>query len=406
MEPEDGQWLTAEDGMVYTVEYAAYLDAVMTLSEESAPQENIPEGVLATQSRTVEALSFDEKFVAHIGTVGYESFPAAMKAVKEGETVVLLKDVDSDGMYMASSKGSLASGAVQIANNVTVDLNGHTIKASDKATTSDNQRNGVFYGVFSVKDKDYILNIAGIGMIDGRVVCDTSGTLNINGSVDITGQHDNHTIVSNGDININAPIEKLVITENMGNVTVNENASAANLTVNMPAPTSKSIWVRSLTVNGPVTNLTVDQKTAHSTYNDRVTQSVLTVNAPVETLKLTQGQAGGSFRADLWNKAYINASVGMMTATQAGKVCELYLDSTVDTLDLVLFNKNFSDPTNSDVPITQAGPNFQAGQINFARLNLLNFASPNVRDNYANPMTPVEDVVLITGINGHTITAD
>lgn len=356
------------------------------------------------QYNGVMAKLLNDEPEAMIGEVAYQSFKEAMMAVQDGETIVLQKDVNSDGMYVlqdANDQVKLKYAYTSIsANDITVDLNGYTITATGTATQSDEA-----YGVFRMRN-GHTLTLSGGGVIDGKVVNSTGGTLNLNGSVEIKGRYNSYTIANYGDININASISKLTVTAYTGNVTVGENGSAVNLTVNMPAPTKNdNNWERSLTVNGPVTNLTVDQKTAHSMYPTRITHSELTVNAPVETLKLTQGQAGGSYRADLWNKAYINAPVGTMTVSQSGKISELYMNSTVDTLDLTLFNKNYSDLT-SDVPVTQAGPGFQAGQLNFARLNLVNFASPSIRDGYANPMTPVEDLVLVTGMDGHEITAD
>ncbi len=152
-----------------------------------------------------------------------------------------------------------------------------------------------------------------------------------------------------------------------------------------------------------VDNLVVGQVTPHSkTYENVSLTNILEVNAPVETLTLGQSFAG-TYRETLKNRAFINASVGTMTATQSGKTSELYLNSTVDTLNLSL-NKNYS--AEDDVPVTQVGPEFKASTWNVAKLNLVNFATSDIRNQYANPMQKMEDLILATGMDGHEITVD
>jgi len=337
-------------------EIESLLQEALEMFGQLTAEEQEREDVMNAQAKTlslweqlegVKAETLDVEGVARIGDQGYETLSEAIKAAKTDDEIILLEDI------VETSKNVTFS-----ADKLTLNLNGHTIKLGYPATS-----------------KGFI------DVVEGR-------TLTITGEGGFTGTSSSYDIILKN-----------------GNLIVAEESVVESLAISMPASTSDSNWSRTATVDGVVKKLTVDQKAAHSMYPSRITQSVLVVNAPIEALKLTQGQVGGYYRQDLWNKAYINAPISAMTASQSGKTSELYLNSTVDTLDLTL-GKNYNNTSVEDVPVTQVGPEFKVNTLNMARLNLVNFASPSVRDQYANPMQEVEDLILITGMEGHEIAAD
>ena len=91
LELEDGQWLNLEGGVAYTVEYVAYVDTVMALSEDGETDVNIPEGILAQETMTLEVEAAEG--TARIGSNWYQSLQAAVDAAKDGDTIELFADV-------------------------------------------------------------------------------------------------------------------------------------------------------------------------------------------------------------------------------------------------------------------------------------------------------------------------
>jgi hypothetical protein len=345
-------------------EIESLLQEALEMFGQLTAEEQEREDVMNAQAKTlslweqlegVKAETLDVEGVARIGDQGYETLSEAIKAAKTDDEIILLEDI------VETSKNVTFS-----ADKLTLNLNGHTIKLEYPATS-----------------KGFI------DVVEGR-------TLTIAGEGGFTGtSYSEHT--KQYDINLKN-----------GNLIIAEDAHIATIKVGTPSFTNKDKqedvnYKAECTIDGVVDNLVVGQVTPHSkTYENVSLTNILEVNAPVETLTLGQSCAG-TYRETLKNRAFINASVGTMTATQSGKTSELYLNSTVDTLNLSL-NKNYS--AEDDVPVTQVGPEFKASTWNVAKLNLVNFATSDIRNQYANPMQKMEDLILATGMDGHEITVD
>ena len=312
-------------------EIESLLQEALEMFGQLTAEEQEREDVMNAQAKTlslweqlegVKAETLDVEGVARIGDQGYETLSEAIKAAKTDDEIILLEDI------VETSKNVTFS-----ADKLTLNLNGHTIKLGYPATS-----------------KGFI------DVVEGR-------TLTITGEGGFTGtSYSEYT--KQYDINLKN-----------GNLIIAEDAHIATIKVGTPSFTNKDKqedvnYKAECTIDGVVDNLVVGQVTPHSkTYENVSLTNILEVNAPVETLTLGQSCAG-TYRETLKNRAFINASVGTMTATQSGKTSELYLNSTVDTLNLSL-NKNYS--AEDDVPVTQVGPEFKASTWNVAKLNLVNF---------------------------------
>ncbi len=114
LEAEDGRWLEVEGGVVYTVDYVAYLDEAMATSEDGEHDANTPpEGILGEASGTVEGEKAEGD--AKIGSKVYEKLEEAIAAVEDGETVTVLRNVDAN--------------IVSDGKSFTLDLNGHVLNS-------------------------------------------------------------------------------------------------------------------------------------------------------------------------------------------------------------------------------------------------------------------------------------
>ncbi len=319
--------------------------------------------------------------VAEINGTAYMTFKEAMEAVKDNETVKLLQDVESGGMYVLSTPNStIVKDAVKItAQNITVDMNGYTITATDTA-----DKYGDAYGIFQVKDNDYSLTLTGNGKIEGKIITSTNATLNLNGDVAIGN------VISYGNININSHVTGLSnVHLNNGAFTVHETGSLGLLSVDMNyAMPLSSAYDKTLNINGPVKDLYVKQNFPSS--GTVANTNTLYVNAKIDKLDLTQtGIAQGENR---YNKAYINAPVAEMKITPKDEASSIYLDSEIGKLEL----------HREETSVIQVGSKFKVNELNFVNsfINSQNIVS------YANPTTPVDDVILITGISDYQIIED
>ena len=116
LEAEDGRWLEVEGGVVYTVDYVAYLDEAMATSEDGEHDANTPpEGILGEASGTVEGEKAEGD--AKVGDKVYEKLEEAIAAVEDGETVTVLRNVDAN--------------IVSDGKSFTLDLNGHVLNSGE-----------------------------------------------------------------------------------------------------------------------------------------------------------------------------------------------------------------------------------------------------------------------------------
>ncbi|MBO5402358.1 MAG: hypothetical protein J6A85_04195 [Clostridia bacterium] len=104
--------------------------------------------------------------VASIGTTKYASLAEAIEKAKDGDTVVLLKDIDLADVELVKLDGSYDTYFLVEGKSITVDLNGKTISGAYTGS--------MLVGVFST-DKNGHLTLTGNGTVDvtatGKVYC-------------------------------------------------------------------------------------------------------------------------------------------------------------------------------------------------------------------------------------------
>ena len=364
-----------------------------------------------TQSGTWAAEKSVEKpkpNVAQIGDTMYTSFADAMAAANQqaSATIKLIAEdqkVLSDGMYTlgASSSSAPQSTLIPTCKNLTIDMNGCTIVPTGVATNSG--YNALGYGIFQVNG-GYTLTLIGEGTVGNRINVKLNGTLNLNGNVKVdtnygaayratAAQVNNFTggVRSLGTVNVNSSMDSLRAELYCGTLNIADNVTVETLDVQVRC--NQSGEKASAFINGKVGDAAVCQFHSAQTMGTNAVE----ISGNVTTLELVQKNNGSSSKI---NTAMVSGKVENFTLRQTSKPNTVYLNGPVTNLSAS------NHISGNNIPTLEVGPQFKADFLSIMPDALVNVGSVAVQEKYANPGTPVDDVVLITGRDGYEITSE
>ena len=148
-------------GTLSTSQYAKYVlankDATLAASEGFTVTVNDENYAVTYANGTYYAV--EKNFVAQVGDKKYVSLAAAIEAAQNGDTVVLIKDIDLANEEFDVLDGAYNTYFLVEGKTITVDLNGKTISGAYTDT------NTMLVGVFST-DNDGHLTLTGNGTVN------------------------------------------------------------------------------------------------------------------------------------------------------------------------------------------------------------------------------------------------